>query len=357
MVRHVRRVLGRTGRGAGRVLLLVALGAVLAVGASACGGSDEGTAQGGAGAPQETQKITIGGVFCTCHAGAYVAWQKGFFEKHGIEVEYVFTEGGSDSFSGLAGKQFDFAALTTELVVRGQAEGIDVKAVANLYPEFWALTVRNDLAGEITKVEDLEGRRVGVSKVGSGSWAFLVALAAKHGIDQKDIEILPLGKGSDIVAGLKAKQVDAAVTWEPGTSAAVLGEIGTPILDLQEPDQVEEVLGSDVSMSQVLAARSDLIEENPELVQDVVDALTEAYAWMKEHSADEMAAALAPVAGDLDEATLKRAVEATLKVQPDSPTLTEAGYKTSTELLIEAGALEEEVAFDEVVACDFAGCE
>jgi ABC-type nitrate/sulfonate/bicarbonate transport system substrate-binding protein len=336
-------------------VLLATLAVALVVGGTAAA-APERTARPGA----EIGSITIGGVFCTCHLDMYVAWKKGFFTKRGVNVKsYVLTQGGSLTYTGVAAGTFDVGAATLETVVRGQAAGQSVKAIGNLYPEFWALSVRNDLRSSIRKVTDLKGKTIGVSRVGSGSWAFLVGLLGKSGLNINDVNVVQLGDLNGIVSALKAKKVDASVVWEPGTSAALRGGISTPMINLQIPGVVGKLLGSSVSMSQVIAVKSDFLSNNPRLAQAVVDAVKDADAWLtaKSRKPSEVAEVLKQIApGSISTGTLVAAVRATLRVQPPSPKLTREGYTTSTKLLLDTGALAKPVAFEDVVDCRFAGC-
>jgi NitT/TauT family transport system substrate-binding protein len=303
--------------------------------------------------------ITIGGVFCTCHTNMYVAWKKGFFAKRGVPVKsYVLTQGGSLTVAGVLGGQFDFGATTLEAVVRSQALSTPLKAIANVYPEFWALTIRSDQRSSIRKISDLKGKTVGVSTIGSGSWAFLVVMLAKSGINANEVNIVQLGGLSNIVAALRAKRVDASVTWEPGTSAARRGGIGTAIVNLQIPGVSGKVFGSNVSMSQVLAARGDTINKSPAVATAVIAAIRDADNWLvaNRKKPAEIVKVLKSVApGTISTGTLLDAAKATLKVQPTSPRLSREGYDTSTKALVQSGSLRAQ-PFENVVDCRFAGC-
>jgi NitT/TauT family transport system substrate-binding protein len=316
------------------------------------------------GAPQrpaaDVGSVTIGGVFCTCHTDMYVAWKKGFLAKRGVTVKnYVLTQGGSLTYSGVAGGQFDFAAATLETLVRGRAAGQQVKAIANLYPEFWALVVRNDIRSSIKTYADLKGKTIGVSRIGSGSWAFLVGLLGKAGVNINEVSVAQLGDLNGIVSALKAKRVDASVIWEPGTSVATRGGAATALINLQVPGVSKKLFGSNVSMSQVLAARADLLDKNPQLARAFVLGVRDAQAWMKAPGRKpiEIVRVLKDVApGSISTNTLLAAARATLRVQPKVPTLTREGYATSTKLLLDTGALLRSVPFEDVVDCRFAGC-
>jgi ABC-type amino acid transport substrate-binding protein len=224
-MRAITRRTGRrptAGRGGARRAAVVAVAlAALALGLAACGTSlrDEGGKQASQQAGSGPRPIKLASVFCVCFIGPYVAMRQGFFEREGVPVkQYVATKGGADTFQALAGGDVDFAISGLDAIIRGQSKGLKVRSVAAVYPEFYALTVRKDLAGKIRSIDDLKGRKVAISKIGSASWAFLQFVTRGAGLKEGDVKMLQLGGIDTIVAGLKAGKVDAAVTWQPGTA-------------------------------------------------------------------------------------------------------------------------------------------
>jgi NitT/TauT family transport system substrate-binding protein len=353
-----------TSRSRGSVRRVAAIGAIgaLMLGIAACGESlrDEST---GGGAKQEeagtgARPITMAGVFCVCFVGPYVAWKKGFFEQEGVPVkQYVATKGGSDTFTALASGDVDFGLSGLDAIIRGQEKGLKVRSVATVSPEFYAITVRKDLAGEIRSIKDLEGRQVAISKIGSASWAFLQFVTRQAGLGERDVKILQLGGIDTIVAGLKSKKVDAAVTWEPGTAQTVDMGIGATLVNVLDSEDHQQLLGSSASIGMTFATRDDLVEKNPELVKRSVQALDKAYAWIKSHSAEEVAEVIAPLAPGVDRAVLVDAVRDTIDAQPASTAISAEAFKSSATVLKNAGVIEEIPPLEKPFSCKFASCE
>jgi NitT/TauT family transport system substrate-binding protein len=329
--------------------------AIVALAMTACAskpGEDAGKNAGSGPRP-----IKLAGVFCLCHIGPYVAWKKGFFEEQGVPVaKYVFTNGGADTFQAVASGDVDFGVSGVDAIIRGREKGVKLSAVANVYPEFYAIAVRKELAGEIKTVADLKGRRVGISKVGSASWAFLEFAAGKAGLGPDDIEVLPLGAVDTIVAGLKTGKVDAAVVWEPGNSQLKDMGIGDDIVDVLRPADHRELLGSESSMSMTLAASDTLIDKNPELVERSVKALDQADAWIKGHSPEQVAEVIAPLAPGVDRQVLVDAVKASIPAQPESTAISASAYQSSAKVLESAGVIDKVPPLEEPISCRFTKC-
>jgi NitT/TauT family transport system substrate-binding protein len=347
-------------RGLLRRAAALAVFVALALGVAACGeslreeqggGSEAGQAENGA------RPIKIAGVFCVCFVGPYVAWKKGFFEKEGVPVDqYIATKGGSDTFTAVASGDVDFGLSGLDAIIRGREKGLKVRSLATVSPEFYAITVREDLAGEIRTPADLKGKKVAISKIGSASWAFLQFATRQAGLEEGDVEILQLGGIDTIVAGLKSGRVDAAVTWEPGTAQAEDMGIGAPIINALRPEDHQKLFGAPSSIAMTLAVRDDMVEKNPDTIKRAVRALDQAYAWIHAHSPEEVADAIEPLASGVDRKVLVAAVEDTLATMPKSTAISEEAFTKSATVLKEAGVIEEIPPLEEPFSCDFAEC-
>jgi NitT/TauT family transport system substrate-binding protein len=339
------------------------LAAVLACGVlAACGSSLRDEQGGGSDSTKSSAAaggdgITIAGVFCVCFANAYVAWKEGFLEKEGVPVrDFVTTKAGADTFQALAGGDVDFALNGLDAIMRGREKGVKVRSVATVSPEFYALTTSKEKAGEIRGPEDLEGRKVAVSKIGSASWAFLQLLMRKAGLEEGDVEVVQLGGIDTIMAGLKRGTVDAAITWEPGTAQAKTEGFAVPLLNALSPEDHQTIYGTDASISMTLATTEKTLESDPEKVQKVVRALDEADEWIASHSPEEVADAIAPVAPGLDRELLVSAVKDTMATAPKSGEISRAAYESSAKVLQESGIIEKVPPLEDPFSCDFAGC-
>jgi NitT/TauT family transport system substrate-binding protein len=342
-----------------RAAVVMAVASVCALGLAACGQSlrDEGSQQAKEQAGEGPRSIKLAGVFCVCFVGPYVAMEQGFFKAEGVPVkQYIATKGGSDTFAALAGGDVDFALSGLDAIIRGQSKGVKVRSVATVYPEFYALTVRKGMEGKIRSIEDLKGRKVAISKIGSASWAFLQFVTRGAGLKEGDVETLQLGGIDTIVAGLKSGKVDAAVTWEPGTAQVADQGIGSVLVNVLRPEDHKKLLGSPTSLGMTLAVRDELIEQNPDLIQRAVRALDKADAWIKGHSAEEVAKVIAPLAPGVDRKVLTDSVRSSMQVLPESSEIRESAYRQSATVLKNAGVIDKIPPTEEAFSCQFAKC-
>jgi len=136
--------------------------------------------------------------------------QTGLFKKHGIDVTI-------SSFGGDARVQ---QAMTADGIDIGLGsgpglafvvKGSPVKGIAAMAdaPLTFALVVRND--DSIKTLDDLKGKKVGVSTVGSVT-GWLVGETARHkGWGYDGMELTPVGDDASRVAAVKTKSIDGAV--------------------------------------------------------------------------------------------------------------------------------------------------
>jgi NitT/TauT family transport system substrate-binding protein len=339
-----------------RGLKFVVVGLVSALVLSACA-SAPGSKSNSSDNENSGDGVTVAGVFCVCFANAYVAWKQGFFEDEGVKIDkFITTAGGSDTFAALAGGDADFGLSGLDAIMRGIETGVDVRGVATVSPEFYALSVRDEVSGEIQSPADLEGRKVSVSKIGSGSWAYLKLLLEAEGLSEQDVEMVQLGGIDTTMAGLKRGTVDAAITWEPGTSQGEVQGFAQVLVNSLDPADHEAIYGSEASIAMTLGVTQQMIDENPELVQGAVRALDKANAWMASHSAEEIADVIEPVASGLDRELLVAAVEDTMATMPESVAVSDAAYQTSAELLKEAEIVKSVPPVEDVFDCEIAEC-
>ncbi len=140
-----------------------------------------------------------------------VGMQKGIFKKNGLDIE-------ASAFSGDAKMQQAMAADSIDVGIGSGpamafiAKGAPIKAVAAMAgrPLLLTLVVRSD--GSVKSVNDLKGKRVGVSTVGSLTYWVADELSRQKGWGPGGIEIAPVGAFKPMLAALKTKQIDGMVT-------------------------------------------------------------------------------------------------------------------------------------------------
>ena len=139
-----------------------------------------------------------------------VGAQTGLFKKHGIDLEI-------SSFGGDARVQQAMAADGIDIGLGsgpGMAfivKGSPVKGIAAMAdpPLTFALVVRDD--NSIKTLDDLKGKKVGVSTVGSVTGWLVGETSRQKGWGYNGMELTPVGDDASRVAAVKTKSLDGAV--------------------------------------------------------------------------------------------------------------------------------------------------
>jgi NitT/TauT family transport system substrate-binding protein len=302
-------------------------------------------------AAEPLAKVRIGDTVSFAHLGVYVGIQRGIFKEHGVEIERIVMPGGSKVLATLLSGDIDVAYLATVSALQAQYQGRPVKIVgASHIMEIYSLLGRNDLKGTITKPADLKDHTVGITSPGSGSWAFANQLALAGKLDAaRDIKIVPVGNMMSLISALKSNRVDTVTLWEPGTTMALSEGVGYSVIDLLNPKEHEQFIGSAESLVEVIAAQEDFINGKRETLRKFFDAQNEAYAWIHKAPIEEVAKTVAPLVGNPDMAVLQKALKRMIPGVPKTAKVDEKMYNATMKRMVDGGLFKEARPFDKAV--------
>src|SRR5207342_2453791 len=114
-------------------------------------------------------KIKVGYIGITCEAPIFSAVENGFFKDEGLEVELVKCEW-SKYKDVLALGGYDITHHLVMYFLKPIEQGLDVKFTAGIHKG--CLRVQASIKGNIHKVEDLRGKRIGVPGMGTPPFIF-----------------------------------------------------------------------------------------------------------------------------------------------------------------------------------------
>jgi NitT/TauT family transport system substrate-binding protein len=122
----------------------------------------------------------------------YVAEEKGWFADAGITFEYIPGKGGGDAVKNIIAGNADIAFANVEAVLQAAEQGEKLKIIYNIYPEnvFNLVSLKES---NITSVEDLRGKDVGVYSMSSGTYDNLKVLLYSAGMTEEDVNIVAAG--------------------------------------------------------------------------------------------------------------------------------------------------------------------
>jgi len=213
-----------------------------------------------------------------------VGMAKGFFQKHGLDIEIVNFAGSAKLQQGLGADAIDIG-LGSGPELAFVAKGNPVLGIcAYAGPMNLMLVARPD-AG-IDKVSDLKGKRISVSTVGSlTDWA-VRETSRQQGWGPDGIRVTPLGSNEAQVAALRAKETDGLAIDPAG--AYKLEALGAGKIILQFSTIAPDFI------NHVAYATDKMIAQHPDQLRSFLAAWFEIITWMR-HNKDETVKLVAPV--------------------------------------------------------------
>jgi len=141
---------------------------------------------------------------------ADIGQRTGIFKRHGIDIEISNFGGDARLQQAMAADGID-VALGSGPGLAFIVKGSPVKGIAAMAgpPLLFALVVRND--GTIKSIDDLKGRNVGVSTVGSVTSWLVNEVSRQNGWGLDGMPLVPIGENATRIAALKTKSVDGCV--------------------------------------------------------------------------------------------------------------------------------------------------
>ncbi|MBS9403301.1 ABC transporter substrate-binding protein [Halomonas sp. TRM85114] len=239
---------------------------------------------------QDLKKIRL--AFCSqllCVVPYEATRAAGFFAEEGLDVELVYTRGGSAALQALNGGAVEYAATSFDAALNAFASGADIARVATTgrLPLF-ALATSVERAETITEVSDLEGRTLGVSALGNADHAFLRYLLDRAGVDLDSVEFATVG--TNLYDALRLGQLDAGMVQEPALS--LLQERGARVLvNGMDIEDANEYLGGAYEFMGV-AVRTEELEERREEIRALGRALAKGLQYVQEAEPEALVDAL-----------------------------------------------------------------
>lgn len=206
-------------------------------------------------------------------AVVWVAKQRGFFQKYGLDVQSILMPRSALTVTALIAGEIDAAIIGPGHLLNAATSGADVIGIANFVQK---LDYRFIGRPEIKKPEDLRGKRVAIS--GPGAVSHVVSLLAleKLGLDPNRDKITFLtipGTEMNRRVALETASVDAS-----GLNGAV-GDLYAS----RGYTMLFNFKGSNISLAQTaLATSRRTLAAKPQVIEGYLKAFIEALAYILE---------------------------------------------------------------------------
>src|SRR5437867_4215721 len=184
-----------------------------------------------------------------------VARERGYYRQEGLDVQLIVMPSALGTQALIGGNvKFSTAGGAGLLPI---LRGAPVRFMFTTFsrPMFWLYA-----KPEIRSVENLKGKKVGVSSLGSGPDSLLREILKKHGLDGgRDVAIMAVGSGTARFYALQAGTVDAAMLSVPANLMAQEAEFRELVSFIDQ--EWIELQGTVNVTDQLLASDPTLVEK------------------------------------------------------------------------------------------------
>ena len=203
---------------------------------------------------------------------SFVTRDAGFWQKYGLDARVVVFESGSILAQAALSHEVKFSISSGPATIASRTQGADsiiIGAVVNTLP--YSVVA----AKHITKWAQLKGKKVAISRFGSGTDTAMRMVLKKFGMDPaKDVTILQVGTQPARVQALAAGAIDATLI--------------SPPLDLAAKKQGYNILVNIAELGipypqTVIETTDRIIKENPQTVKHFLKGFLEGVRYAATH--------------------------------------------------------------------------
>lgn len=273
----------------------------------------------------------------------YYLLHSGLLKKHGIEHEEFAVPSGNLTMQQQVARQVDLGTYAGPSFVIGNAKGgLVAIAVIEQVGRSVSIMARKDL--NITKVEQLKGRKIANQTGSSIGNIFMDQIAPKAGLKKGDFEEVRMNV-NDMVAAMAAKTVDAMVNVEPYNEIAISDGLASTVMNYWDVDK----------MPVLMASTPEFVKERPDTVVAYLKAWLEVAKDFKNEPgkvADVIYAFYTSKGYKMSRDTFQKAL-AKIDVEPDFPKDLAPYLKTQAEILLKARKIRDEPDWKTALRPDF----
>jgi NitT/TauT family transport system substrate-binding protein len=240
----------------------------------------------------------------------------GIFRKNGLDLEVVYVNSGSLLNQALIAGTFDVSFSQGSEAMLAKLRGADMRITAVVANRFNHVYLT---APAIASIKQLKGKKVAVSRFGSGSH-FQTNLALKEGgLDpEKDVTVLQIGNSSARMAAILSGSVDGTIMAADFVPRAKREGFHI-VLDLADSKIDYPFLS--------LNMMGSYIERNPKLVKAVIKSMSESIRALQTDQ-EAAKAVVRAVLRTEDAETVDYATQRSIQVLARRPFPTPAGIQT-----------------------------
>jgi NitT/TauT family transport system substrate-binding protein len=170
-------------------------------------------------APAADRVLTLYTARVMSQAYPWIAQEAGLYRKYDLDIPLVFVTPGAPAVAAILSGDSEVAVIgaasITRPVVQGNKDPVFIGGIKSLLTH--SIIAKTD----IKRPEQLKGKRIGVSRLGSNPHYFAVQALRHFNIDQREVSFIQAGGAPETLAALVAQGIDAAVLTVPTDAQAL----------------------------------------------------------------------------------------------------------------------------------------
>jgi NitT/TauT family transport system substrate-binding protein len=258
--------------------ILIALTAVILL--AGCSGAQPavGTAVPETLQPSATQSTsTLHVVFSAStvdQVPAWVALDGGYFQKKGLDIDLKYVGGGPNTVASLVSGESQVSIQGGNEAMSAVVGGSDLVLIASVLPVY---AFKLEAIQGINSLEDLKGKKLGVSSAGGTADVALRSFLRKHGIDpDRDVSIVVTGNPTTTLGALTGGAIQASLSVPPNLLIA----------EQSGAHAIGDLAGEHIPSAQSsVTVQRAWLNANREVARKLVDSLVESLSRIKSDKA------------------------------------------------------------------------
>ncbi len=231
----------------------------------------------------DLQKVRLGLTMrnSMVHLPLVLADQMGYFKPWGIQIEWHDVDAETQTQQALASGQVDVVSGAFEQVFDLNEQGQKIKAfvLQSRTPQV-SLGVAMRHLPAFHSMVDLKRLKIGISDWGSTSHAMAWLWCLQAGLNPRDMAFVAVGSMSSAMESLRSSAVDALCHLDPLMSWLEYKSDLRVVAETRSLQGAQLWLGGP-SAGTCLLAKTDFIQNKPELVQGLTDGVVRALKWLQ----------------------------------------------------------------------------
>ena len=305
---------------------------------------------------KELDKITIAEVaHSVFYAPQYAAITQGFFEEEGIEVDIINANGADKTMAALISGEAQIGLMGPEASIYVYNQGSEDYAVnfAQLTKRDGSFIVSKEKIDNFS-YEDLKGKEILGGRKGGMPLMTLEYVIKQNGLtiaendDSADVNVRTDIQFGAMAGAFAGGEGDFTTAFEPTATALELAGNGYVVASVGEDSGEIPYTAYSVTKS--------YLAENEDLIQRFTNALYKGQQWCQSASSEEVAKAMQPFFNDLSLDELIIVVDSYREIDAwcQDPVLTEESLNRLMTVMKDAGELDKEAPYEDIVNTEFA---